>query len=156
MKKTMTRVLKGLILLGISFPIAGCQTNTGTGALVGGAAGAGIGAAAFHNSAYGALVGGTLGALTGAAIGNAADREQAYRNGYYYYGPYGPTYYYAPPPPGYYYAPPPPPRYISYPAHPAAAAPNNQAAPSTGNNPAPADAPGPATQPANSYQDYQR
>jgi hypothetical protein len=68
---------------------AGCATNTGTGALVGGAAGAGIGAAVTR-SPGGALFGGAVGALTGAIVGNSVDREQA-REDRYAYAEYGPS-----------------------------------------------------------------
>ena len=61
--------------------LVGCQTNTETGALVGGATGAGIGAIIGHNShgntAGGAIVGGAVGALTGAIVGNQIDQQQA-------------------------------------------------------------------------------
>jgi hypothetical protein len=96
----------------------GCQTNAGNGALIGGAAGAGLGAVVGHqshgNTAGGAIVGGALGAITGAIVGSEVDRQQDrdryydrryyddgyYRPGYVYeyrvwrdYGPYGPGYY---------------------------------------------------------------
>jgi hypothetical protein len=100
---------------------AGCQTNAGNGALIGGAAGAGLGAVVGHrshgNTAGGAIVGGALGAITGAIVGSEVDRQQDRdryydgrdryyddryysRPGYVYeyrvwrdYGPYGPGYY---------------------------------------------------------------
>ena len=57
----------------------GCETKAGTGALVGGAAGAGIGAIIGHNShgrtGSGALIGGAVGALGGALIGNEMDKS---------------------------------------------------------------------------------
>ena len=63
----------------------GCATNTQTGALVGGGAGAAVGAAVFHRAPLaGAVLGGAAGAITGAAIGNSVDRDQARREGYYY------------------------------------------------------------------------
>jgi hypothetical protein len=58
----------------------GCQTNTETGALAGGGAGAVIGGIIghqFHNTAAGAVVGAGVGAVTGAAIGNSVDRDEA-------------------------------------------------------------------------------
>lgn len=70
---------------GLALPA--CQTNTGTGALVGGAAGAGLGALITHR-AGGALFGGAVGALTGAAIGNSVDRQEdraAYAEAHPYY-----------------------------------------------------------------------
>jgi len=67
---------------------AGCYTpegrpdNTATGALTGGAIGAGTGAiigAASHNAGAGALIGGAIGALTGGIIGNSIDQQQRAR-----------------------------------------------------------------------------
>jgi len=64
---------------------SGCYTSEGTpdrtatGALAGGAIGAGSGAiigAASHNAGAGALIGGAIGALTGAIVGNAMDQQQ--------------------------------------------------------------------------------
>src|SRR5947209_7222317 len=67
----------------------GCETKAGTGALVGGAAGAGIGAIVGHNShnrtASGALIGGAVGAIGGALVGNEmdkADRKKAEEDRY--------------------------------------------------------------------------
>ena len=69
-------VLLGSMLLGST---TGCETKAGTGALVGGAAGAGIGAIIGHNShgrtGSGALIGGAVGALGGALIGNEMDKS---------------------------------------------------------------------------------
>jgi surface antigen len=67
---------------------AGCYTpegrpdNTATGALAGGAIGAGTGAiigGASHNAGAGALIGGAIGALTGGIIGNSIDQQQRAR-----------------------------------------------------------------------------
>ena len=63
----------------------GCETpeggpdRTATGALTGGALGAGTGAIIGSQSGHageGALIGGALGALTGGIIGNAMDQQQ--------------------------------------------------------------------------------
>jgi len=64
----------------------GCETpegepdRTATGALTGGAIGAGTGAIignyAGHNTAGGAAIGGAIGALTGGIIGHAMDQQQ--------------------------------------------------------------------------------
>ena len=58
---------------------SGCETKAGTGALVGGAAGAGIGAIIGHNShnrtGSGALIGGAVGAIGGALVGNEMDKS---------------------------------------------------------------------------------
>ena len=89
-KKLITAGLLGTIgLTGF-----GCANNTETGALVGGGAGAAVGAAVFRRAPLaGAVFGGAAGAITGAAIGNSVDRDEARREG---------------PPPGYYDYPPPP------------------------------------------------
>ena len=67
------------LLLGAS--VVGCESKAGTGALVGGAAGAGIGAIIGHNShgrtGSGALIGGAVGALGGAIVGNEMDKDDA-------------------------------------------------------------------------------
>ena len=59
--------------------LAGCETKAGTGALIGGAAGAGIGAIIGHNShgrtAAGALIGGAVGAVGGVIVGNELDKN---------------------------------------------------------------------------------
>jgi hypothetical protein len=60
----------------------GCasMSNTDKGALIGGAAGAGVGAAignACHNTAAGAVIGGAAGLVTGAIIGNNKDQKEA-------------------------------------------------------------------------------
>ena len=79
MKGIQTKCV-GVALLGsMLFGSAGCETKAGTGALVGGAAGAGIGAIIGHNShgrtGSGALIGGAVGALGGALIGNEMDKS---------------------------------------------------------------------------------
>ncbi len=63
--------------------LSGCTTpygepnNTGTGALIGGASGAGLGAVLAHeNPLAGAVFGGALGAITGGIIGNSIDQQQ--------------------------------------------------------------------------------
>jgi outer membrane lipoprotein SlyB len=68
---------------------AGCETpegypdRTATGALTGGAIGAGtgaiIGGASGHHAGEGALIGGAIGALTGGIMGNAMDQQQRER-----------------------------------------------------------------------------
>jgi hypothetical protein len=76
----MKRALLSVVALGVlGAGIAGCETQAGTGALIGGAAGAGIGAIVGHNShgrtGSGALIGGAVGALGGALIGNEMDKK---------------------------------------------------------------------------------
>ncbi len=70
------------VAVGLALVLTGCETpsgrpdNTATGALVGGAAGAGIGAiAGGHEAGEGALIGGAIGALTGALVGHSIDQQ---------------------------------------------------------------------------------
>ncbi|HVV72748.1 MAG TPA: glycine zipper domain-containing protein, partial [Verrucomicrobiae bacterium] len=84
-------VVSGVLLL----LLAGCTTPTGepsytgTGALVGGVSGAGLGSlVARRNPAAGAVLGGAAGLITGGLIGSAMDQESR-----------PPVYVAAPPPP---------------------------------------------------------
>jgi uncharacterized protein YcfJ len=80
----MSRIL--CLMASVLILAVGCQTpegrpdRTATGALTGGAIGAGTGAIignyAGHNTAGGAAIGGAIGALTGGIIGNAMDQQQ--------------------------------------------------------------------------------
>jgi len=82
------RVSKHAVVCGFAAAmliIAGCTTpegqpdRTATGALTGGAIGAGTGAiigSASGHAGAGALIGGAIGALTGGIIGNAMDQQQ--------------------------------------------------------------------------------
>src|SRR3954465_13979581 len=96
----MKRVVVSVVMsgvLGVSLiGTAGCQTKAGSGALIGGAAGAGIGAIIGHNShrrtASGAAIGGAAGAIGGALIGNEVGKQEErdrryddrrYRDDYY-------------------------------------------------------------------------
>ncbi|MCH2140515.1 MAG: glycine zipper domain-containing protein [Phycisphaerales bacterium] len=54
--------------------LAGCETHTETGALIGGGAGAAGGA--IIAGPMGAVVGGAGGAVTGALIGNEQDKQE--------------------------------------------------------------------------------
>jgi uncharacterized protein YcfJ len=75
----MKCVAVSVVTLSIVAGMAGCETKAGTGALIGGAAGAGIGAIAGKQShghtVGGALIGGAVGALGGALIGNELDKN---------------------------------------------------------------------------------
>src|SRR5436305_71966 len=76
----MKRALLSVVAWGVlGAGIVGCETKAGTGALIGGAAGAGLGAIVGHNShgrtGSGALIGGAVGALGGALIGNEMDKQ---------------------------------------------------------------------------------
>ena len=80
----MTRTL--CLAAAAAILLVGCETpegrpdRTATGALTGGAIGAGTGAIignyAGHNTAGGAAIGGVIGALTGGIIGNSMDQQQ--------------------------------------------------------------------------------
>jgi outer membrane lipoprotein SlyB len=60
-------------LLVASLLIAGCESKTGTGALIG--AGVGVGAGALIGGGGGALIGGAAGAVGGALIGYLLSQE---------------------------------------------------------------------------------
>jgi hypothetical protein len=65
------------LLAGCTYP-NGQANNTGTGALIGGASGAAIGAVADRRApGVGALIGGAAGAITGGLIGNSMDQQAA-------------------------------------------------------------------------------
>ncbi len=72
----VTVVLTGVLLTGCYTP-DGQPNRTANGALLGGAAGAGVGAlignASGHHTAEGAAIGGIVGLLTGALVGNSMD-----------------------------------------------------------------------------------
>jgi len=78
---TLKRGVVCAILSGLLVSGGGCQSNAGTGALIGGAAGAGIGAIAGKQShgktVNGALIGGAVGAIGGGLIGNEMDKKEA-------------------------------------------------------------------------------
>ena len=68
MKKTL------LMLLALSAFAVGCVTNTGTGALGGGALGA-LAGQAIGGDTKSTLIGGAIGAAVGGAIGNQEDAK---------------------------------------------------------------------------------
>ena len=75
-KKFIGAVLTAAVALGAG---AGCESNAGNGALIGGAGGAGLGAVIGHQSGHageGALIGAVGGALVGGAIGNEKDKSE--------------------------------------------------------------------------------
>ncbi len=99
MKATLVKVLTLTALSGL---LTGCYTssgrpdNTGTGALVGAASGASIGALADRrNPGVGALIGGAAGLVAGGLVGHSVDEQNEARRQYYS----------APPPPTYVPAP---------------------------------------------------
>ncbi|MHC4501136.1 MAG: glycine zipper domain-containing protein [Planctomycetota bacterium] len=66
-----------VIALGMSVVlVTGCESNAQTGALLGGAAGAGVGALAGGDT-EGALIGAAVGAGAGYMIGNEGDKKEA-------------------------------------------------------------------------------
>ena len=71
---------KIVVVLACAFviPATGCQTKSGTGAVVGGAGGAALGAVIGHQSGHaagGALIGGAAGAIGGGLVGHGMDKE---------------------------------------------------------------------------------
>jgi uncharacterized protein YcfJ len=83
----LKKSLLALCLTAMTLGGVGCESKAGTGALVGGAAGAGIGAIIGNNShgrtGSGALIGGAIGAASGALIGNEMDKQDRRRERYY-------------------------------------------------------------------------
>ncbi len=75
----MTKSLKtGLIIVLVSFTMVffvGCQSDAQTGALIGTAAGAGIGQAIGHDTKS-TLIGAGVGAAAGYMIGNESDKKK--------------------------------------------------------------------------------
>ena len=100
--KSIASLVLSALLLGT---LTGCDTKAGSGALIGGAAGAGLGAIIGHNShghtAGGAVIGGAIGAIGGAIVGNEMDksdqreaqRDRMARDAYARSGPPAPVYY---------------------------------------------------------------
>ncbi len=95
-------VMEMMTLTALVSTLTGCVTqsgrpdNTGTGALIGGATGAGIGALADRrNPGAGALIGGAAGLIAGGLIGHSVDQDNEARRRAYATPP--PTY--TPPPP---------------------------------------------------------
>jgi hypothetical protein len=73
------RVVVSVLTLGVIWAAgSGCQSKAGTGAIVGGGAGAGIGAIIGHQSGktgQGALIGAAVGAIGGGLLGNEMDKS---------------------------------------------------------------------------------
>src|SRR6266853_5739237 len=78
--KTKIAKVFGRTALGTALVLAGCTTPTGepnytgTGALVGAASGAGLGALVTRGNPAGAAIGGAAGLITGGLIGNSMDQ----------------------------------------------------------------------------------
>jgi len=80
----MLKKLTSLALVaGLGAGVAGCESHTGSGALLGTAAGAGLGAIIGNNSGghtgEGALIGAGVGALRGALVGSEMDKQELRR-----------------------------------------------------------------------------
>jgi hypothetical protein len=75
LKPIITVVLAVAVGLGI-LGTAGCESDAQTGALIGTAAGAGIGQAIGHNTA-GTLIGAAVGGGAGYLLGNEGDKKKA-------------------------------------------------------------------------------
>jgi hypothetical protein len=79
-------MLKSFLVLVVGIGLSGCATHTGEGALIGGATGAGIGAAigslSHARAGEGALIGGAIGALVGGLVGNDMDYQDQQRARY--------------------------------------------------------------------------
>jgi outer membrane lipoprotein SlyB len=79
---TITTVAAALVLTGCTSPYDGSPDRTGTGALTGGAIGAGTGAligSASGHAGEGALIGAAVGLISGGLIGHSMDQEEQAR-----------------------------------------------------------------------------
>ncbi len=76
LRKSITMLM--ILSIGLSFVfLSGCETKSQTGALVGGATGAGIGA--LVGKGEGALIGGAIGAGGGYLVGREMDKKDQNR-----------------------------------------------------------------------------
>jgi outer membrane lipoprotein SlyB len=73
-RSVVTILLTVVVSLGLIF-VAGCQNNAQTGALIGTAAGAGVGQAIGHDTES-TLIGAGVGAVGGYIIGNEVDKAK--------------------------------------------------------------------------------
>jgi len=80
-------IIRAALTAGMGLGAIGCESHSGTDALVGGAAGAGIGAligsVSHARAGEGALIGGAIGAIGGGIVGNEQDRRERYGDRYY-------------------------------------------------------------------------
>lgn len=78
MCKSLAGIGSTLLVAALTLGLAGCETKAQTGALVGGAGGAalgaGIGSMSHSRAGEGALIGGAVGALGGYIVGNEMDK----------------------------------------------------------------------------------
>jgi uncharacterized protein YcfJ len=81
-------IVRSALAAGMGLAVVGCESHAGTDALVGGAAGAGIGALvgsmSHARAGEGALIGGAIGAVGGAIVGHEQDRREQYHDRYSY------------------------------------------------------------------------
>ena len=103
---TKSWILRSALVAGMGLAAVGCESHAGNDALIGGAAGAGIGAlvgsVSHARAGEGALIGGAIGAIGGGLVGNEQDRREHYQerayheDGYYRQRPayYDDRYYY--------------------------------------------------------------
>ena len=81
-------IVRSALAAGMGLAVVGCESHAGTDALVGGAAGAGIGAligsVSHARAGEGALIGGAIGAIGGGIIGSEQDRRERYEDHYSY------------------------------------------------------------------------
>src|SRR3954463_910672 len=81
-------IMKAVMVAGLGAGVVGCESHMGNDALIGGAAGAGVGALvgsmSHARAGRGALGGGALGAVGGGIVGNEQDRREHYRDHAYY------------------------------------------------------------------------
>lgn len=79
MNKAFRNLASSGLIVAMALGAVGCETKAQTGALVGGAGGAalgaGIGSLSHSRSGAGALIGGAAGALGGYVIGNEMDKK---------------------------------------------------------------------------------
>ncbi len=71
-----TRIIGGLMVLGLMAYMAGCETKAGTGAAVGAGGGA-LAGQAIGGDTEGTLIGAGVGAVGGYLIGNEMDKSDA-------------------------------------------------------------------------------
>jgi hypothetical protein len=79
MVKNLTIILTVAAMSVVLALTAGCESDAGTGATIGGLGGAGVGAIIGHQSGHtteGALIGGAVGAGGGYLIGNERDKKR--------------------------------------------------------------------------------
>ncbi len=79
MTRIRTNIYHAVAMLLLVALVSGCATHRGTGAVAGGAIGAGIGTAIDGGGAEGAIIGGLLGVIIGSEIGRGLDERDRRR-----------------------------------------------------------------------------